>query len=321
MIKIGTNFEYLGDRFLDGRQGFDTLANLESWGSPVPLGFEVFVEEKDAWYIYVGTDDSTGKRIWVPRISSVLIENTDLRKYVGVTQEYVGDSLTEIQNDLNKLLDEKFPYTLSISKTSVAKSISFDYTNGGSATFGSETIVITGKKGDDNVGWDTLKITGSTTSPDPIDGKATYETPEITLSFDSKSVSTSKSTTITFSSSWKNKKTGETKTSSATLTFTLTRPRPSVSIGYINSETIPSSLAEISNGNWVNSSSADLNPNIQGRILVRLDGINKTASISVGGFVDSNWTVRSGTDNTFGPYKLYIHNNYQLISGTSVVVT
>ena len=112
MIKIGTNFEYLGEQFLDGRQGIESLSSLESWGSPVPLGFEVFVSEKDAWYIYVGTDDSTGKKIWVPRISSTLEENIDLRKYIGVTQEYIGDSLTEIQHDINLLLDEKFPYIL-----------------------------------------------------------------------------------------------------------------------------------------------------------------------------------------------------------------
>lgn len=333
MIKIGTNFEYLGEQFLDGRQGIESLSSLESWGSPVPLGFEVFVSEKDAWYIYVGTDDSTGKKIWVPRISSTLEENIDLRKYIGVTQEYIGDSLTEIQHDINLLLDEKFPYILSLSRTSVTATIGYNYSAGGSKSWVENEIkiTITGKKKGttENVGWDTLKINGETSDlvSDKNTGSAVFTASPVTLSFGAGNLDLTRTSTITFSANWMDKKTGTNKEATATFEYELKRSRPSTYIGYTTSSTMPSEDDIVST---INSYSS--NPNktsvtltggggIMGRVYVKFGAKNKVATISIGGFVDSNWTIYTGTDNTYGPYTIYIHNNYELIDNTRVEVS
>lgn len=62
MINIGTNFEYQGDLFLDGRQGEpQTTDDLLNWSIPIPEGFEVCLDK--TWYIYDTTitpDETTG---------------------------------------------------------------------------------------------------------------------------------------------------------------------------------------------------------------------------------------------------------------------
>lgn len=51
MINIGTNFEYQGDLFLDGRQGYpQTTDDLLNWSIPIPEGFEVYLN--GVWYVY-----------------------------------------------------------------------------------------------------------------------------------------------------------------------------------------------------------------------------------------------------------------------------
>ena len=56
MIKIGTNFEYQGDLFLDGRQGEpQTTDDLLNWSIPIPEGFEVCLD--NTWYTYDSTID------------------------------------------------------------------------------------------------------------------------------------------------------------------------------------------------------------------------------------------------------------------------
>lgn len=63
MINIGTNFEYQGDLFLDGRQGEpQTTDDLLNWSIPIPEGFEVCLNK--VWYVYdsIATPDPvTGK--------------------------------------------------------------------------------------------------------------------------------------------------------------------------------------------------------------------------------------------------------------------
>lgn len=56
MINIGTNFEYQGDLFLDGRQGEPLTKNdLLNWSIPIPEGFEVCLDK--TWYTYNSTID------------------------------------------------------------------------------------------------------------------------------------------------------------------------------------------------------------------------------------------------------------------------
>lgn len=62
MMKIGTNFSYKGERFLDQRQGeATTKKDLLNWNTLIPKGFMVMVE--GMWYLYDPTkikDPETG---------------------------------------------------------------------------------------------------------------------------------------------------------------------------------------------------------------------------------------------------------------------
>ena len=50
-LKIGTNIEYNGRKFLDSRQGkANTIEDLKTWSTPVPEGFEISLG--GTWYIY-----------------------------------------------------------------------------------------------------------------------------------------------------------------------------------------------------------------------------------------------------------------------------
>lgn len=354
MIKIGTNFEYLGEQFLDGRQEVELLSSLESWGSPVPLGFEVFVNEKNAWYIYVGTDSTTGNKIWVPRLSTELVRE-EYRSYVGVTQAYVGETLEDIQSDIDLLISEKFKYKIEISPESRTKKIGFNYeTGGGVQTLPATIITIKGSKmGDGDARWfdengneeyDTkLFVKVGTGSYERINknkleevsgkpGEVKYTVAEENLSYAANSTSTDPITrTLTFYSQWynKKKKIWETSTTFPKFTTQLDRDRVSTYIYYIQREAFPTEdemsglIADIK-AHGVQDSTANLSPNKSGRICVLFGSRNKSASISVGGFTDSNWTIYGGNDRTdsiYGPYTLYVHNNYMYIEGAKVVVS
>lgn len=94
-INIGTNFNYLGENFLDSRQGMPQhLSDLLDWNILVPEGFEVFVQGE--WYIYRGAnfwDNITGH--WERQVSRT---------------EYTTHS-----QDIDKLMWEVFPMTLEVS--------------------------------------------------------------------------------------------------------------------------------------------------------------------------------------------------------------
>ena len=48
---IGTNFSYKAENFLDYRQGHaNSKEDLKNWDVPVPIGFEVCVNNE--WYYY-----------------------------------------------------------------------------------------------------------------------------------------------------------------------------------------------------------------------------------------------------------------------------
>lgn len=90
-IDIGTNINYQGEMFLDSRQGLpQSLNDLLNWDIAVPLGFEVCVNGE--WYIYKGEEFwniRTGH--WEKRIT-----------------------LTDYTMEINKLMAEVFPMTLTV---------------------------------------------------------------------------------------------------------------------------------------------------------------------------------------------------------------
>lgn len=74
-LKIGTNIDYKAKRFLDERINLpSTLQDLKDWSTPVPEGFEVFVNGR--WYVYRSTfefDKTTG--YWRKRIDNEYAES------------------------------------------------------------------------------------------------------------------------------------------------------------------------------------------------------------------------------------------------------
>lgn len=100
MIKIGTNILYNGKGFLDVRQGeADSLSDLKTWNLNIPPGFEVCVD--GVWYVYspnFSDDEVLGR----------------FRKRIDIE---LGDSLdfSGVQDDIEELMDEVFPLSLSVS--------------------------------------------------------------------------------------------------------------------------------------------------------------------------------------------------------------
>ena len=96
-LKIGTNIDYKAKRFLDERINLpSTLQDLKDWSTPIPEGFEVFVDGR--WYVYRSTfefDDTTG--YWRKRIDN----------------EYSGSELeqkdTSQDNNIDLLMRKVFP--------------------------------------------------------------------------------------------------------------------------------------------------------------------------------------------------------------------
>ena len=123
-INIGDNFSYLGKKFLDARQSFDTLESMQLC-SDVPLGFITFCKENNKRYEY-------GQNGWVEYKSS--ITEVDLSEYV--TEDELNEGLaTKIDNiEVNEVetTDEKTALDL-YSNGAVLKTIYFSG-GGGSGT-------------------------------------------------------------------------------------------------------------------------------------------------------------------------------------------
>jgi hypothetical protein len=52
-INVGDNFSYQGKKYLDNRQSFKTLSELQAYNN-VPEGFIAYCEEDKKRYEYVG---------------------------------------------------------------------------------------------------------------------------------------------------------------------------------------------------------------------------------------------------------------------------
>jgi len=106
-INIGDNFSYLGKKFLDSRQSFDTIETMLSC-TDVPIGFITFCKEDNKRYEY-------GQNGWVEYAQGEG-SNVDLSGYVtdeeleakgyltGIPEEYVTNE--ELEKDLANKFDD-----------------------------------------------------------------------------------------------------------------------------------------------------------------------------------------------------------------------
>ena len=95
-INIGDNFSYLGKKFLDARQSFDTLESMQLC-SDVPLGFITFCKENNKRYEY-------GQNGWVEYKSSITDEEAE-----KLNAAYLHSQTEHVQNsDLEGFATEEF---------------------------------------------------------------------------------------------------------------------------------------------------------------------------------------------------------------------
>lgn len=105
-INIGTNINYQGHEYLDKRQGLaNSEDDLKNWSTPVPNGFEVYVN--GLWYTYDENNeisDITGK--FKKR------EDEDLKAQVELNT-----------TDINDIMHEVFKLTMSVNPGSLVHEI------------------------------------------------------------------------------------------------------------------------------------------------------------------------------------------------------
>ena len=95
-LNIGDNFSYLGKKFLDNRQSFDTLESMNAC-SDVPIGFITFCKENNKRYEYVESG-------WVEYKSSITDEEAE-----KLNAAYLHSQTEHIQNsDLEGFATEEF---------------------------------------------------------------------------------------------------------------------------------------------------------------------------------------------------------------------
>lgn len=87
-INIGDNFSYLGKKFLDSRQSFDTKANMNAC-TDVPIGFITYCVEDGKRYEY-----KEGGWIEYVTNSGGESESVDLTGYA--TKDYVDEAIDNI---------------------------------------------------------------------------------------------------------------------------------------------------------------------------------------------------------------------------------
>ena len=105
---IGTNFSYKAENFLDYRQGHaNSKEDLKNWDVPVPIGFEVCVNNE--WYYYDPEVDNNDTGHWVKRVISSFDETIDNYSNQAASMSIIS-SINEDVEGLNielRKLDEK----------------------------------------------------------------------------------------------------------------------------------------------------------------------------------------------------------------------
>lgn len=104
---IGTNFSYKAENFLDYRQGHaNSKEDLKNWNVPVPVGFEVCVNNE--WYYYDPNFNNSETGHWIKRVISSFNDTID-----SSNQAASMSIIRDINEDVERLnietrkLDEK----------------------------------------------------------------------------------------------------------------------------------------------------------------------------------------------------------------------
>ena len=155
-INIGDNFSYLGKKFLDDRQSFDTLEAMRLC-SDVPLGFITFCKEDNKRYEY-------GQNGWIEYNAGQSVTEEQKSQLQTAYEHSISDHVTEeelndglakkIDNiEVNKVetTDERTALDL-YSNGAVLKTI---YFSGGGGSGGSGAYISTTTSGDVMVQTDT----------------------------------------------------------------------------------------------------------------------------------------------------------------------
>jgi hypothetical protein len=106
-INIGDNFKYLGKKFLDDRESFDTLAEMKQCND-VPVGFITICREDGKRYEYsnsVDDDPITGK--WIEFKVGADISEDELNIYI---ENFIEENIEEILNSMDIDLNQDCSY-------------------------------------------------------------------------------------------------------------------------------------------------------------------------------------------------------------------
>lgn len=130
MINIGTNFLYRGPLFLDSRHGIATSkSDLKNWSTPIPPGFEVYLnlENDPSWYTY--RPDLT-----TPYSDTGYFEKRLDRSYVDSEIDGVKASIANISQQVDDLRN-------AIELIDIQPNLTLDVTsNGGRRVLGSSVV-------------------------------------------------------------------------------------------------------------------------------------------------------------------------------------
>lgn len=130
MIKIGTNFLYRGPLFLDSRHGIATSkSDLKNWSTPIPPGFEVYLnlENDPSWYTYR------------PDLTTPYSDTGYFEKRLD--RSYVDSRITEITSSIININQQITNIWSAIENIDIQPNLTLDVTsNGGRRVLGSSVV-------------------------------------------------------------------------------------------------------------------------------------------------------------------------------------
>lgn len=104
-----TNLSYKAEKFLDSRQDeAKTIEDLRTWSTPIPDGFEVYLEATETWYVYNSkgkVSPETGK--FSPRGKKALDDlDNKLTRSVEENKTALESKITEHADTTGRLIGE-----------------------------------------------------------------------------------------------------------------------------------------------------------------------------------------------------------------------